>query len=180
MIEIMKLSDVKTSDLDLVQHEIEEIFFLSTPIKSFESIEKKQAFFNRWCGIYQTHYKEEFFLAMKEGKVLGYLSGCIDSEKATALINVKSYSVFSDYFLEFPAHLHINFHPDSRGLGLGSLLVNHYKDHLKSHNVRGVHIITSIEAQNVGFYARLGFTETRTRTYNDMPLYFMGCKTVSE
>lgn len=180
MIEIVALNNLVGPQKEFVLTKIEEIFFLSSSLKSFSSIERREAFYKRWCGDYQALYPDEFFVAIQAGKILGYLSGCSDSTRALNEINVPGYAIFHDLFLAFPAHLHINFHPDARGKGLGSLLMNHYLNHLKLNNVMGVHLVTSPDAQNVSFYQRLGFTTTSTRDFNGMPLYFMGCVLIPE
>ncbi len=157
-----------------IMKQVEEIFFLSTSKKTFESEEKRLNFFKRWCGDYQTHYPEEFFVVLEGEKVLGYLSGCQDSFAALERLDVPGFSVFKDSFLTFPAHLHINFHPDARGKGLGSLLVEHYMKVLKGQGIKGLHLVTSPEAMNVNFYLRLGFTHTVTKEFKGSNLYFMG------
>lgn len=174
MIEIVTLNSLDETQREMASKKIEEIFFLSSSLKSFSSEERRLSFFKRWCGDYIAMYPGEFFLAMEEGKVLGYLSGCSDSTRAMNELTVPGYAVFHDLFLAFPAHLHINFHPDARGKGLGSILVNHYISFLKLNNVMGVHLVTSPDAQNVSFYQRLGFNVSETRLFNEMPLYFMG------
>lgn len=174
MIEIISLDNLDADQKEVVLTKVEEIFFLSSSLKSFTSEERRLAFYKRWCRDYQNLYPEEFFIAMEEGKILGYLSGCSDSTRAMNEVSVPGYAVFQDLFLTFPAHLHINFHPDSRGKGLGGLLMNHYMSYLKLNNVMGVHLVTSPDAQNVSFYQRLGYTKTETREFNGMPLYFMG------
>ena len=180
MIEIVTLDKLSADQKEICLTQVEEIFFLSSSLKSFSSEERRKAFYKRWSGDYQTLYPEEFFIAMEEGKVLGYLSGCSDSTRAMNEVSVPGYAVFHDLFLAFPAHLHINFHPDARGKGLGSILMNHYMNFLKLSNVMGVHLVTSPNAQNVSFYDRLGFTTTATREFNNMPLYFMGCVLIPE
>lgn len=180
MIEIVTLDNLNAAEKEVLILQVEEIFFLSSSLKAFSSEEKRKAFYKRWCGDYQTLYPEEFFIAMEEGKVLGYLTGCSDSTRAMNEVSVPGYAIFHDLFLAFPAHLHINFHPDARGKGLGSILMNHYMNFLKLNNVMGVHLITSPDAQNVSFYDRLGFVKTDIREFNGMPLYFMGCVLIPE
>ena len=175
MIEIKKLSDLNSTEKEKALEEIEYIFFVSSSKKEFSSPEHKASFYKRWCGDFQTLYPHEFFLAMVDRRVLGYLSGCSNSSKALSEISVPGYEVFQDLFNKFPAHLHINFHPDARGKGLGSVLVNHYKEVLRAQKNPGLHLITSPTAQNVSFYERLGFTHTETRDFNGSPLHFMGC-----
>lgn len=171
---IISLSEIDETKKPKILEAIVEIFFLSTSVKTFASEEKKQSFFKKWCGDYISHYPSEFLILMTEDKVMGYLSGCFDSLEASLVLSVPGFKVFEDLFHEFPAHLHINFHPDARGLGLGSLLIKEFIKRAQISNLAGVHLITSPDALNVSFYTRLGFSYTVTRTHNDMPLYFMG------
>lgn len=179
MVVIKKLDSLNPEELAEILPKIKEIFFLSTSIKEFSSPERKEAFYKRWCGDYVTNFSEHFFLMVEEGKLLGYLSGCIDSASAKSILEVPGYLVFEDLFSQFPAHLHINFHPDCRGRGLGSVLVNEYCSHLINLGVIGVHLVTSPEALNVNFYRRLGFLKEEPRQFNTMSLLFMG-KILSE
>ena len=174
MIKILSLDSFDIESIQIILKKVEEIFFLSSSLKDFSSIDRRQAFYKRWCGDYQNLYPHEFFIVMEKDNVLGYLSGCCDSTKALSEISVPGFTVFKDLFNVFPAHLHINFHPDARGKGIGSLLINHYLNYLKLNNVVGVHLVTSPDAQNVKFYSRLGFVRTETRDFNGASLYFMG------
>lgn len=177
MITIITLTDVTLADREKIIDQVKTIFFLSTSIKEFSSEERKAAFFKRWCGDFLTLFPERFYLMLEEDKLLGYLSGCLDSQQAMGQLEVPGYSVFADQFQEYPAHLHINFHPDCRGRGLGSLLVNRYVEDLKKLNIRGVHLVTSPGAKNVSFYRKLGFTYEVERLFNESPLLFLGKKT---
>ncbi len=161
---------------DLIE-QIKNIFYLSSSLKEFSSPERKIAFFKRWCGDYITLYPEEFFIVTDKQspkKVLGYLSGCADSTRALTVLEVPGFEVFSELFSEYPAHLHINFHPDARGKGLGSKLVLAYADVLKKKNIHGLHLVTSPEAANIPFYERLGFDHQVRKDFNQMKLLFMG------
>ena len=153
---------------------IKDIFFLSSSIKSFTDEIKKEAFFKRWCGDYLDYYPEQFYLLYSDQKLMGYLSGCENSIQSLQILNVPGHETFSDLFSDFPAHLHINFHPDSRGKGFGSLLVKHYLDDLLKNSIYGVHLVTSEDAPNVSFYGRLGFKCTLKRTFKGSELFFMG------
>lgn len=173
MIEIIKLEN-STIDKPEVLQQVKDIFFLSTSIKEFSTPERREAFYKKWCGDYVEIYPHSFFV-MKEGqKVLGYLSGCINSREACKALQVPGFELFADQFDFFPAHLHINFHPDCRGRGLGSLLVEHFCQELKRLQIKGVHLITSRSAANVSFYRRLDFKVEIERDYNQRPLLFMG------
>jgi ribosomal protein S18 acetylase RimI-like enzyme len=158
--------------------EVQEIFFVSSSVKTFESEEKKTAFFKRWCKDYMDFYPNEFFI-MRESdtkKVLGYLCGCINTQASLSQLDIPGLSIFQDSFEQYPAHLHINFTPECRGRGLGSMLVEYYAQVLIKKNIKGLHLITSPTALNVSFYRRLGFTNEDTRVFGKVPLLFMGKK----
>lgn len=175
MMKIIKLTDLTDSRSEMLS-QVEHIFFVSSSLQSFSSEERKRAFYKRWCQDYQNYYPEEFFLMVEEGRVLGYLSGCSDSTGALKKLEVPGFDVFGDLFARFPAHLHINFHPDARGGGFGSVLVGHYKDFLKERSCPGLHLVTSRDAKNVTFYERLGFSFHEERAFKESQLFFMGAK----
>jgi ribosomal protein S18 acetylase RimI-like enzyme len=159
---------------DLIS-QIKWIFFASSSLKEFSSPERKEAFFKRWCGDYLTYYPQEFFIMIEGSKILGYLSGCSDSVGARKILEVPAFDLFSDQFNQYPAHFHINFHPDIRGKGLGSMLVESYCLSLKDKKtISGVHLITSDGAPNISFYRRLGFKQEIQRELGLMKLLFMG------
>lgn len=159
-----------------VLNDIKEIFYLSSSIKNFESEEKKALFFQRWCGDYIIHYPDQFYIMRESNtkKTLGYLSGCADSKEALIKLDVPGFKHFEDMFHKFPAHFHINFHPDCRGKGFGSVIVEHFCSELLKNKTSGIHLITSPDAQNVSFYRRLKFTNENSREFGKMRLLFMG------
>lgn len=157
-----------------VYRQIESIFFEASSLKEFSSPERKSAFFKRWCGDYAERFPQTFYLMLEGEKLLGYLSGCLDSKTAGSFLEVPGYCVFNDLFDEFPAHLHINFHQDCRGRGLGSHLMQAYIEELDKKGIRGVHLVTSPGAQNITFYSRLGFNHQVVRSFKEMQLLFMG------
>jgi len=162
----------ENSDLEAIK----EIFFLSSSIQSFSSEDRKEAFFKRWCGDYITFYPDTFYV-MKDSeskKVLGYLSGCDNSAASLAKLAVPGHDTFKDLFDLYPAHFHINFHPDCRGRGLGSQLVGRYCQLLARKNICGVHLITSPDASNISFYRRSKFVFEDIRVFGKNQLLFMG------
>lgn len=168
-----------TSVTDLAQKEslieqVKFIFYASSSLKEFSSQERKDAFFKRWCGDYLSLFPDSFYLMIEDEKVLGYLSGCINSLSAEEHLEVPGFRVFHDLFDRFPAHFHINFHPDCRGRGLGSQLVERYCHDLSFLGVKGVHLVTSPGAANISFYHRCHFSFEMPRDFNQMTLLFMG------
>ncbi|MGZ3789969.1 MAG: GNAT family N-acetyltransferase [Bacteriovorax sp.] len=174
MIKIGKLNELDSKELKEAERAIRDIFFLSSSLKEFSSPERKEAFFKRWCGDYFSLYPEQFYFMREEDKFLGYLSSCRDSKKAIGILEVPGYLVFADLFDEYACHFHINFHPDCRGRGLGSELVERMCDDLKKEKIAGVHLVTTPDAANVRFYQRLGFHFEVKREFNQMTLLFMG------
>jgi len=59
----------------------------------------------------------------------------------------------------YPAHLHINIHPDYQRRGIGHLLVRRLLDHLAEQGIPGVHLIVGADNRTgIGFYRKYGFT----------------------
>ncbi len=174
---IVKLSSIRdSSKKELIVFQIKEIFYLSSSIKEFSSQERKVAFFKRWCGDYIEYFSDQFYIMTNGDKVLGYLSSCRNSHEAALRLEIPGFNEFLDHFREFPAHFHINCHPDSRGLGIGGQLVEKLCDDLMLQHIEGVHLVTGPEALNVNFYRRLGFNIEIEKDFKQMKLLFMGRK----
>ncbi len=59
---------------------------------------------------------------------------------------------------EYPAHLHINLSPHMQSKGGGSLLMNHFLEHLRENKSVGVHLgTTNQNVKAVPFYQKHGF-----------------------
>lgn len=174
---IIRLSELDESLKKKAIEEIQEIFFLSTSVKSFTSDDHKKLFFEKWCGDYIVHFPETFYLFFDEDdSLLGYLSGCNDTLSSFSFMRVPAQTLFSEQLESFPAHLHINFHPKARGMGLGSHLIEFYARELVMCNIPGLHLVTSPDARNVSFYDRLGFDHHVVKEINGSKLLFMGKK----
>jgi GNAT superfamily N-acetyltransferase len=175
MIKILKINTLEDQmELEDIIFQVKSIFYASSSLKDFSTPERKEAFFKRWCGDYISIFPEHFTLMIEDKKVLGYLSGCVDSSKAISVLEVPGFNLFNDLFATYPAHFHINFHPDSRGRGLGSQLVEGYCQDLREQGISGVHLVTSPGAANIIFYQRLGFSHEVQREFNQMTLLLMG------
>lgn len=58
----------------------------------------------------------------------------------------------------YPAHLHIDLMPRTRGLGLGRTLIERLLSELRERGVAGVHLGVDVANANaIGFYRHLGF-----------------------
>lgn len=156
--------------------DLSEIFFLNAQVPLNDEKEKS-SFFQKYAEPYIRLWPDDVFFArdIATNKTLGYLIGCRDSQEASPVFEplLKSYSLFSDLFKKFPAHLHMNIHPDHHGRGAGSFLVQEYILELRKFGVKGVHLITSPEQKNVDFYLKNKFTYQVERNFNGRPLLFM-------
>lgn len=161
-----------------VQKELREIFFESSTKKEFKDEAEKEAFFYKYLGFYLEHYPKLAWVALTD-KVLGYVVVSPQS-KSEELIKLQPHlKVFDPECEKFPAHLHINCHSDSRGLGVGSRLINEAVEALKNSNIRGLHIMTGLASQNRSFYRKLGFSFEVERNFHGSSILFMG-KSLSE
>jgi GNAT superfamily N-acetyltransferase len=157
--------------------DLQDIFFLTakTPLKSED---EKKSLFQKYAQPYIEHWPDFVFFACDEktGRTMGYLIGCVDAKQAQEVISPlqKSYDLFSDLHKKYPAHLHINIHPDFQGHGVGTFLVQEFIVELKKFGAKGVHILTAPNERNVDFYFKNKFKFRTERQLNDKPVLFMG------
>jgi ribosomal protein S18 acetylase RimI-like enzyme len=177
--EIIAFSQLDNEIKEIVTKQIRDIFFSCTSIKTFRDQEHKDSFFSKWCGDYLANGPESFYVAIEGGAVIGYLSGYADSSEALNSFVIPGPEVFKDCFDKFPAHFHINCAPNHQGKGIGRKLVEHYVQQLNTTQVSGVHLITSTDADNLGFYRALGFNKEVLRPYKSHELLLMGKEIVA-
>ncbi len=153
--------------------EVREIFFESSSKKDFKSKEEKEAFFYKYAGFYLEHFPHFVFVALGD-KVLGYILGSPNSSDNKLLLLQPHLGTFHKLLVDFPAHLHINCHHDSRGRGIGPLLIERFEMELIELALSGVHIITDINARNKEFYKRQGFLTEVEADFKGARMLFMG------
>lgn len=139
------------------EDQVAEIFFASSTKKVFETQKEKDDFFWKYVGFYLAYYPEYAWLAVKEGRVLGYVFGMPFTQDPSLYLIQPHLKAFEEYFKTYPAHLHINCHESSRGQGVGKLLVEKLWQQLVSEGSIGLHIMTGPESENRKFYQKLGF-----------------------
>lgn len=154
----------------------EEIFFLSATTQQFDSDEERRAFLDRWTGYYRECEPQHVYVAVfPGGAVAGYLTGCVDSRLARRLYrDIPYYALFEDLFEDYPAHLHVNVHPQWRSRGVGSRLVDAFVEECGTTGTAGIHVVTAPRLPNVAFYRDNGFTATEQRIWRDRQLLFLG------
>lgn len=153
-----------------------------------ESIEwiwrDRESFADLVTRYYTDREPESIFVATREKRVVGYLTGCVDSERArgaavaeirrlvlrgallrpgfgaflarAVLDTVRDRGVRGEALFDarWPAHLHIDFLPEGRGRGLGRRLMQLWFERLRGLGAPGVHLGTFAENR-----AAIGFFE---------------------
>ncbi len=154
----------------------ENIFFLSAPVRDFASTAEKRAFLERWTGYYRDSEPDHLYLSLDAGGgVAGYLTGCRDSGAARRLYrDIESYGLFEDLFDAYPAHFHVNCHPDFRRRGIGTALVDAFVAACVEEGADGLHIVTGTGADNTAFYRKCGLGFALRRRCGERELLFMG------
>lgn len=165
------LNNPQLSENDL--QELKGIFFDSSTRKEFKDPEEKEAFYWKYLGFYLTHHPELLWIAKSE-RILGYIVGIADSENEELLRIQPHLSTFKAYFKDYPAHLHINLHNESRGMGLGSKLLSELENQLQQAGIIGLHIMTGPDSRNKNFYSRLGFNFEVTLEFRGADVLLMG------
>lgn len=153
--------------------EVREIFFESSTRKEFRDEKEKEAFFYKYVGYYLKHYPHFAFVAV-ENRVLGYVVGSPVSEETELSVIQPHLQIFKTQFKFYPAHLHINCHHESRGKGVGGQLVAKLEEVLVSNNIKGLHIMTGVDAANQHFYKKLGFDHEIMEEFQGSSILLMG------
>lgn len=157
--------------------EVMDIFFESSTKKEFASVEERVRFLVKYLGVYFQSYPELCFIALKDDKILGYCCGMPNTPHELYQL-VPHLELFQDQYGLYPAHLHINCHAESRGQGVGALLMNAFETEMKNQGVEGVHVVTSPTARNVHFYEKLHYDHRVERNFEGTMLLLLG-KTLS-
>jgi len=157
--------------------DLRDIFFKTTKAQ-LNSEEERQNLFDKYAAPYIKNWPDYVFFACDEssGRTMGYLTGCDDSKNAIDILSAvqKSYSLFADLYSRFPAHLHVDVHPDFQGKGVGTFLLQEFIIEMKKSGAAGLHILTAPGDSSVDFYLRNKFKFQVVRSFNDREILFMG------
>jgi ribosomal protein S18 acetylase RimI-like enzyme len=155
------------------ERELREIFFETSAKKDFKDHAEKEAFFHKYLGFYLENYPAYVWVA-KGSRILGYVVGMPNTDDPRVHQIQPHLKIFSPYFKDYPAHLHINLHAEARGMGLGSKLLQEMVFKLQEANITGLHIMTGPDSRNKTFYQRLGFDFEVTLNFLGSPILLMG------
>jgi GNAT superfamily N-acetyltransferase len=141
---------------------------------------KQEDFSRKWIGPYRKNFPEWTYVIRVEDQIAGYLTGCPRNDNLPDDFfetEFRSLQLFSTESVEriksdYPAHLHINFDPDFRGLGLGSKLIQRFSEDLR----KGIHVTCG--PVPVRFYKNNGFEEIECiQGIKNQPVYLLGLMT---
>jgi ribosomal protein S18 acetylase RimI-like enzyme len=152
---------------------VREIFFESSSKKVFNDEAEKMAFLEKYLGYYLRTYPEFIYVSATD-RILGYVIASPQSTSHELLGLQPHLNIFKEHTFKYPAHLHINCHRDSRGMGIGSKLILEIQKELQLFKIIGLHIMTSPESTNRSFYKKLGFDFEVVESFNGSPILFMG------
>jgi GNAT superfamily N-acetyltransferase len=137
---------------------VEKIFWQTSAKTEFSDLQAKLRFQRRYLGYYLESLAAENFVFEKDGHILGYIISHPQTQDATDLLEMAPLlSHFSELYPNYPAHLHINMTPETRGLGIGSQLIKTLEMRLKTLGVTGLHLLTAPDSRNRSFYEKNGF-----------------------
>ncbi len=164
------------SGLSGVSVGVDRVFFASSATQSFETDAARAAFRERWLGRYLETFPAWAYVALDaDGEVAGYLVGSIeDPAKSGFFDDITYFGAFSSLTARFPAQLHVNMAPAWRSKGQGALLVERFCRDAAHAGVPGVHVVSSRDMRNIGFYKRMGFRDVGGLKWNGRELVFLG------
>lgn len=143
-----------------------------------------ESFAEVWSGYYTDREPESLFVAVRDGEVVGYLTGCVDSRNAPTAQQAITRVAFRYGLLlrpgtagflwrgladsissggapsgeledpRFPSHLHINLLEAARGCGAGTRLMKAWFERLGAVASPGCHLGTLFENERA-----IGFFE---------------------
>ena len=128
--------------------------------------EERDAFGEHWIGPYRVLRPAWTFVAVVDGAVVGYLTGCpdtlqFDKERRRVMRPAPdSRELFSEdvrlkLWIEHPAHLHMNVSDGFRRLGIGGGLIREFFAALRQAGVPSTHVICGPTAAPA--WTRMGF-----------------------
>jgi GNAT superfamily N-acetyltransferase len=147
--------------------EIDAIFFEASNTKAFAGEAERAAFREHWLGKYLANEPQFAYVAFAGADtVAGYLVGSVSEPVGL--------EAFADAAWEYPAHLHVNLAPQFRNRGIGGMLIGAFAADARRSGAPGMHVITSADSRNVGFYTRNGFAAVERARTDGRELVFLG------
>lgn len=172
-VELKRWSDVENGN-DLI-NDIDAIFFGASATQDFADQSERDRFRERWLGRYLVNDRSWFYVALSGPRAVGYLAGCIEDPARTArFADIWYFAELADLTQRYPAHLHINLHPDYRNAGLGGRLIEAFVADAAAAGAQGMHVVTGARSRNRSFYRRMGFLPLRELARGEQGIVFLG------
>jgi len=154
--------------------QLDAIFFEASA-RGFGSGSERDAFRERWLGRYLTGGTDVALVALERETVVGYLVGALeDPARQERFADIAYFRTdFSALTSRYPAHLHINLAPAYRSRGIGVRLIEAFAERAAAAGAPGMHVVTGRGVRNLRFYARCGFAERGTTTWNGCEIVFL-------
>jgi len=140
--------------------DIRNIFWQTSSKNDFKDHREKEQFQNKYLEYYVNHKNSIGLVYIKDSKILGYILGISLFDQSIIEIN-PIYQDFLDEISVDMGELHINLHPNSQGLGIGSMLISAFEDHLAKSGCRFSFLITHHQAKNYMFYMKNQYQEIK-------------------
>ncbi len=168
---ILNFSQVSHNQTE-VESQIRDIFFMTSSKKEFHSQKEKEEFEWKYLGFYLKNFPDFSWICVDANIVVGYILGIPYSQNEDLYKIQPHLKQFESYFVDYPAHLHINCRPEAQGKGVGKQLIMTLLNQLSEQKIRGVHIMTGTTSLNRHFYLKMGFD----REIEHTGILFMGAK----
>lgn len=159
-----------------IRAKIKEIFFLSSRRGNVLRGVAREQFFGCWADYYLDNIPDQTLLFKTPSRgIAGYLTGCFNSAAARPLYrDLFYYQAFDKWYKQYPAHFHVNCHPNFRSQGIGRVLVETFVGYASQAGAVGVHLVTGTRARNRRFYERQKFFSQTTCRLNNSYLVLLG------
>lgn len=155
--------------------DLDVIFFTSSATQAFTDAAERAAFRDRWLGRYLDNWSENFWVASANGRLIGYLAGCLIDPLTLPLFDDHAFlRAFALLTPAYPAHLHINVDATRRSGGVGAALIAAFCEDASRSGSRGVHVVTAAASRNVSFYARQDFVQVGAANWSGRDLVMLG------
>ena len=137
-----------------------------------------------FCRYYIEEEPNHCFIAVDEyDKVIGYVicasdydtwksnfkEKYLDTRNEIEIVKFGEMSIqgLKNYSKEYPAHLHINVHPNYQRLGIGNELIKVLLSKLKEEKVNGLMLdVSATNEKGINFYRKCGFIELEKREHD--------------
>lgn len=179
---IVRWSALTEAERGLIEPGLDAIFFEASGTKTFADAAVRSAFRERWLGRYLSNDPDWAYVVLAADgpgqrhstAPVGYLTGCLEDPATTPrFADIAYFRQIGHLTARYPAHLHINFAPEARSMGLGSRLIARFAEDTTAAGAIGMHVVTGRGMRNVDFYLSNGFREAGAISWNDRDLVFL-------